>query len=94
MLTYSHDKMDSIRALFEAFVMLQIVQPLIPMTSCLDLLQLVLTMLPGSSAIAVDIAAVAVVVVVVDDDVVAAAGGDYSVAFVVYLNSNSNRRTR
>lgn len=87
--------MDSTRALFEAFVVLQIVQPLIPMTSCLDLLQLVSTMLPSSSAKAVDIVAVAVVVV----DAVAAAGDDYaavyySVAFVVYLNSNSNRRTR
>lgn len=87
--------MDLTRALFEAFVVLQIVQPLIPMTSCLDLLQLVLTMLPNFSVKAVDIAAVAVVVV---DDAVAA-GDDYaavyySVAFVVYLNSNSNRRTR
>ena len=92
--------MDSTRALFGAFVVLQIVQPLIPMTSCLDLLQLVSTKLPSSLAKAVDIVAVAVAVVVVDDDAVAVAAGDdcaavyYSVAFVVYLNSNSNRRTR
>lgn len=90
--------MDSIRALFEAFVVLQIVQPLILMTSYLDLHLLVSTMLPNSLVKVVDIVVVAVVVV--DDDVVAAAAGDdyaavyYSVTFVVYLNSNSNRRTR
>lgn len=84
--------MDSTRALFGAFVVLQIVQPLIPMTSCLDLHQLASTMLPSSSARAVDIAAVAVNFA----DTVAA--GDaavyYSMPCVVYLNSNSNRRTR